>query len=78
VALTSLVNPHRCIERLKARNERLTAALDKRKGESELISMTLSRHEADSTALQMALQYWYRHTHGYIQEVDNNMAIYRK
>ncbi|XP_010870869.2 colorectal mutant cancer protein isoform X2 [Esox lucius] len=47
----------RCIERLKARNDGLTAALDRRKGESEQISMTLSRHEAENTALQMALQY---------------------
>ena len=49
----------RCLERLKARNERLSAALDRRKGESEQISMALSQHEADSTALQMALRYWY-------------------
>ncbi|KAJ7986223.1 hypothetical protein DPEC_G00337730 [Dallia pectoralis] len=48
---------HRCIERLKTRNDGLTAALDRRKGESEQISMTLSRHEAENTALQIALQY---------------------
>lgn len=50
---------YRCLERLKARNERLSAALERRKGESEQISMALSRHEADNTALQMALRYWY-------------------
>lgn len=53
--------PHylRCIERLKAKNERLTAALERRKGESEQISITLSRLEADCSALQVALRYWY-------------------
>lgn len=53
--------PHylRCIERLKAKNERLTAALERRKGESEQISITLSKLEADCSALQMALRYWY-------------------
>ncbi|XP_051768624.1 colorectal mutant cancer protein isoform X1 [Ctenopharyngodon idella] len=47
----------RCLERLKARNERLNAALVRRKGESEQLSMNLSRQEADSSALHMALAY---------------------
>lgn len=49
----------RCIERLKARNERLTAALERRKADSKLISMKLCRLESDCSALQMALRYWY-------------------
>lgn len=48
----------RSLERLKSRNERLTAALERRKSESEQISMALSRHEADCSALHMALTYW--------------------
>ncbi|KAG1928541.1 hypothetical protein F2P79_023603 [Pimephales promelas] len=48
----------RCLERLKARNERLNGALVRRKGESEQLSMSLSRQEADSSALHMALAYW--------------------
>lgn len=59
----------RYIERLKAKNERLTAALERRRGESEQISITLSRLEADCSALQMALGYGYTHkthlTHKY-------------
>uniref|UniRef100_W5M4Y2 Usher syndrome 1C binding protein 1 n=1 Tax=Lepisosteus oculatus TaxID=7918 RepID=W5M4Y2_LEPOC len=47
----------RCIERLKSRNDRLSAALERRKGESEQISMTLGKHEANCTALQLALKY---------------------
>lgn len=50
----------RCIERLKARNERLTAALERRKGESEQINLRLNRLESDCSALQMALRYWYK------------------
>uniref|UniRef100_W5M4X1 Usher syndrome 1C binding protein 1 n=1 Tax=Lepisosteus oculatus TaxID=7918 RepID=W5M4X1_LEPOC len=46
-----------CIERLKSRNDRLSAALERRKGESEQISMTLGKHEANCTALQLALKY---------------------
>lgn len=48
----------RCLERLKARNERLNGALVRRKGESEQLSMSLSRQEADGSALHMALAYW--------------------
>ncbi|XP_029988520.1 uncharacterized protein ushbp1 isoform X2 [Sphaeramia orbicularis] len=48
---------NRYIERLKARNERLTAALERRKGESEQINMTVTRLEADCSALQTALRY---------------------
>ncbi|MEQ2282010.1 hypothetical protein AMECASPLE_036151, partial [Ameca splendens] len=48
---------HRCIERLKARNERLTVALERRKADSEHTSMKLNRLESDCSALQMALRY---------------------
>lgn len=51
----------RCIERLRARNERLTAALERRKGETERLSMTLNRLEANCSALETALRYWYKH-----------------
>uniref|UniRef100_A0A3B5LQV1 Usher syndrome 1C binding protein 1 n=1 Tax=Xiphophorus couchianus TaxID=32473 RepID=A0A3B5LQV1_9TELE len=47
----------RCIERLKARNERLTVALERRKADSEQISLKLCRLESDCSALQMALRY---------------------
>lgn len=56
--LTGVFCLSRCLERLKARNERLNAALVRRKGESEQLSMNLSRQEADSSALHMALAYW--------------------
>ncbi|XP_051791390.1 colorectal mutant cancer protein [Erpetoichthys calabaricus] len=46
----------RCIERLKARNDRLSAALERRKGEAEQISMVLGQHESRHTALQLALK----------------------
>lgn len=49
----------RCIERLKARNERLTAALERRKAESEQISAKVNKLEADCCALQTALRYRY-------------------
>ncbi|XP_037326582.2 uncharacterized protein ushbp1 isoform X2 [Pungitius pungitius] len=48
---------NRCIERLRARNERLTAALERRKGETERSSITLSRLEANCSALETALRY---------------------
>uniref|UniRef100_A0A1A7Z022 Usher syndrome 1C binding protein 1 n=1 Tax=Iconisemion striatum TaxID=60296 RepID=A0A1A7Z022_9TELE len=48
---------NRCIERLKARNECLTAALERRKGESEQNSVKLTRLETECSALQMALRY---------------------
>lgn len=56
---------HRYIERLKAKNERLTAALERKKGETEQIGIALIKLESDCSALQMALKYWYvRHTLG--------------
>lgn len=53
---------HRYIERLKARNERLAAALERKKGETEQIRFTLNRLESDHLALLTALRYWYNHT----------------
>ncbi|MFT7798656.1 Usher syndrome type-1C protein-binding protein 1 [Arapaima gigas] len=47
----------RGIGSLRKQNVRLSSALERRKGESEQMSMILSRHEADNTALQMALKY---------------------
>ncbi|KAI5101639.1 Usher syndrome type-1C protein-binding protein 1, partial [Silurus meridionalis] len=56
-----LVNETECLQRsldrLKARNERLTSALERRKSESEQVSMALSRYEADCSALNVALSY---------------------
>ncbi|XP_051957855.1 harmonin-binding protein USHBP1 [Xyrauchen texanus] len=57
VLQSEIEKQQRCLERLKARNERLNVALVRRKGESEQLSMSLSRQEADSSALHMALTY---------------------
>ncbi|KAG7279403.1 hypothetical protein CRUP_024222, partial [Coryphaenoides rupestris] len=48
----------RCIERLRARNQRLTTALERRKGASQQVPPMLgSSSQVDSSALQMALAY---------------------
>lgn len=61
VVVLNLLRPvchsFRCIERLKAKNERLTAGLERRRVESEQISLTVRRLEADCSALQAALRY---------------------
>lgn len=48
----------RYIERLKSKNERLNAALERRRVESEQNSVTVRRLEADCASLQKALRYW--------------------
>ncbi|XP_057697607.1 harmonin-binding protein USHBP1 isoform X1 [Corythoichthys intestinalis] len=48
---------NRQIEGLKARNERLTVALERKATECEQISVTLKRLEADCSAMQLALRY---------------------
>ncbi|XP_068599572.1 colorectal mutant cancer protein [Brachionichthys hirsutus] len=47
---------NRCIDRLRAKNERLTASLERRKGESRQFILVLNTLESECSALQMALK----------------------
>ncbi|XP_053710502.1 uncharacterized protein ushbp1 isoform X1 [Synchiropus splendidus] len=62
----------RYVEKLKCRNERLTAAMDRKRAESDQLLMTVKRLESDCSALQAAL----RHC-GQSEEVyDELLALY--
>ncbi|CAL8306836.1 unnamed protein product [Lota lota] len=47
----------RCIERLRARNQRLTTALERRKGQPQQVQTPLGCSQVDRSTLQMALAY---------------------
>lgn len=53
------------IEHLKSQNDLLTITLEECKGNAERMSMLVGKYESNATALRLALQYRYTHTHGW-------------
>lgn len=51
------------IEHLKSQNDLLTITLEECKSNAERMSMLVGKYESNATALRLALQYRYTHTH---------------